>query len=185
MIFLEGKRLYLRGLEESDANGNYPLWLNSESVCKGNSHHVYPYSREDAVLYIRSVQGSRSNLVLAIVLKSQQHIGNIALQSINHVNRSAELSILVGEMDAWGQGYAKEAASLICYHGFASLNLHRISCGTFATNIGMQKVAESLGMSKEGVRRKMIYKNGDYHDVFEYGVLRDEFLEKIKSGDER
>ncbi|MFH0780866.1 MAG: GNAT family protein [Pseudomonadota bacterium] len=186
MIFLEGKRLYLRGLEEGDANGNYPIWLNNESVCRENSHHIYPYTREDAVSYIRSVQGSRSDLVLAIVLKTeQQHIGNIALQSINQLNRSADLSILIGEMDAWGQGYAKEAAKIICYHGFEALNLRRISSGTFASNIGMQRVAESLGMLKEGIRRKMIFKNGDYQDVFEYGILKDEFMQKINNGDAR
>lgn len=186
MTFIEGKRLYLRALEESDANGNYPSWLNNEAVCKENSHHIYPYTRENAVSYIRSINSSQSHLVLAIVLKNQQqHIGNIALQSINHLNRSADLSILIGEMDAWGQGYAKEAASLICYHGFVALNLHRIACGTFANNFGMQRVAEYLGMEKEGVRRKMIFKNGGYQDVFEYGILKDEFMQKINNGDAR
>ena len=113
-----------------------------------------------------------------------RHIGNIALQHIHPVNRAAQFSIVVGEKDSWGQGVGKEAGKLICDHGFQSLNLHRIACGTFENNIAMQRLAEFLGMVKEGVRRKAVYKGGKFLDVIEYGVLRDEY-EKRWSHNER
>lgn len=174
--FIEGERLYLRSLEDIDADGEYPSWLNSAVVCNGNSHHVYPYTKEQAVEYIHQVRQSQTDMVFAIVLKNEdRHIGNIALQLINLIYRSAELSLLIGETDAWGCGYAKEASRLVCNHGFNDLNLRRIGCGTFASNVGMQRVAEALGMKKEGIRRKAIFKNGHYIDLIEYGVLWDEY----------
>lgn len=181
--FLTGPRLHLRPLTESDADGAYPTWFNDAEICHGNSHHVFPYTPEDALDYIRRSRRARDELVLAIALhEGDRHIGNIALQRIHPIDRSAELSIVVGEKDAWGRGYGLEAARLLCDHGFSSLNLHRIACGTFEDNSAMQALARRLGMKEEGRRRKAAFKRGRYLDIVEYGVLRDEYEDHGKSG---
>ena len=174
--FLAGPRLYLRALAEGDADGAYPGWFNDAAVCGGNSHHVFPYTAEAAREYIREAAQTRSALILAIVLREgDRHIGNIALQDIHPIHRAAELSILIGERDAWGGGLAHEAAVLLMAHGFTALNLRRIACGTFGGNSAMQKLALRLGMKEEGRRRQAAFKNGIYEDVVEFGILRDEF----------
>ncbi len=184
--FLLGKNIYLRALTEEDCDGPYPGWFNDADVCKGNSHHVFPYSTPAARTYVRQVNNRKDKLVLAIVRsKDNAHIGNIALDSIDFVNRTAELTIIIGDKSCWKKGYSKEAAKLICDHGFLSLNLNRIACGTFENNIGMQKLAEYLGMVKEGVRRKAVYKSGHYLDVVEYGVLRSEYWECFNKREEK
>lgn len=177
--FLVGEHVYVRGLREEDLEGNYVQWLNDAEVCRHNSHHVFPYSRERAAAYIRSACDSQTALVLAIILKEQdEHIGNISLQNINYVNSSAEFAILLGEKAHWGKGYAKEAAMLLLQHGFMELNLHRIYCATSADNVSMQHLAECLGMVEEGRRREALFKRGKYVDAIEYGVLASEFLNK-------
>jgi RimJ/RimL family protein N-acetyltransferase len=174
--FLQGARLYLSPLEEADLAGPYPAWLNDETACRGNSHHVFPYSLAQAAAYVRSVSQARDELVLAIVLNdADTHIGNVALSRIHPVYRSAEFSILLGDTREWGKGYGREAAELLFRHGFSALNLHRIACGTFASNDGMHRLARSLGMTQEGVRRAAAYKDGNYVDIVEFGILRDEF----------
>jgi ribosomal-protein-alanine N-acetyltransferase len=176
--FLIDKSIYLRPLVEADAGGPYPSWFNDEAVCLGNSHHVFPYTSESALRYIRQVYENRTQLVLAIVLrKGDVHIGNIALQHIHPVYHTAEFSIIIGDKSAWGSGVGKEAGRLICDHGFNAMNLHRIACGTFENNIPMQRLAQYLGMVKEGVRRKAAFKDGGYLDIIEYGVLKEEYLE--------
>ncbi len=177
--FLAGERVALRALRESDADGPYADWLNDAEVCRGNSHHVFPYTRAQALDYIRQVAARRDELVLAVTLRADgRHIGNIALQHIHPVNRSAELSILLGDRAAWGQGCGVEAAELLLAHAFSTLNLERVACGTFGENQAMQKLALRLGMREEGRRRRAVFKDGRYDDVVEYGVLRDEFLER-------
>src|SRR6185503_19056119 len=112
--FLSGPRIYLRALHESDADGPYPGWFNDAEVCRGNSHHVFPYTREGALAYIRNAGQTRDALILAVVLREGgRHIGNIALQDIHPLYRSADLSIVIGERDVWGEGYAYEAAALL------------------------------------------------------------------------
>ena len=176
LSFLKSEKVILRPLTETDTNGNYPNWFNDADVCKGNSHHVYPYTKEQALNYIRSLSSNKNMLVLAIIEKSSNsHIGNVSLQDINFINRCAELAIIIGEKSFWGKGIGREAVQLLMEHGFNSLNLNRIWSGTLETNIGFQKLALSMGMKHEGTRRKAIFKNGAYLDVFEYGILRDEF----------
>ncbi len=182
--FLVGKNIYLRSLTEKDCDGPYPSWFNDTDVCKGNSHHIFSYSTPAARTYVQQVNNRKDKLVLAIVRsKDNAHIGNIALDSINFVNRTAELTIIIGDKSCWKKGYGKESARLICSHGFLALNLNRIACGTFENNIAMQKLAEYLGMLKEGTRRKAVYKAGRHLDVIEYGVLRDEYLARFSQGD--
>lgn len=174
--FLRGDRLYLRALLETDAQGVYPEWFNDAEACLGNSHHVFPYSRQAAAEYIRQSSVPGGDLVLAIVLsEDDRHVGNIALQNIHPLYRSADLTIIIGDRSVWNTGVGKEAARLLCDHGFDTLNLHRIACGTFASNTAMIRLAGHLGMREEGRRRQAAFKNGRYVDVIEFGVLRDEY----------
>jgi RimJ/RimL family protein N-acetyltransferase len=184
-MFLEGARLYLRGLRPSDAAGDYPSWLNDPEVCAGNGHRYFPYGAEEALDFIGSVRGDRTSLVLAMVLKEgDRHVGNISLQGIHPIHRTAEFAILLGAKDCWGKGYAREAGILICRHGFSELDLRRIACGTAENNLGMQALALALGMRPEGRRRGALRKGGRYLDVLEYGMFREEFFAVHPDGED-
>lgn len=177
--FLHGDRVYLRALCESDVDGPYLNWLNDAEVCAGNSHHVVPLTREQALRFVVDSVDRNKALHLAIVLiEGSRHIGNVALQRIDWLSRSAELSILIGEKDCWGKGYGRESCRIVIEHGFRAMNLNRIHCGTYDSNAGMVGVAEALGMKLEGKRREAAYKNGHYLDVLEFGLLRSEFERK-------
>ncbi|MCI5059226.1 MAG: GNAT family N-acetyltransferase [Flavobacteriales bacterium] len=175
-VFLEGEQIYLRALEERDLSGNYFQWLNDDEVCEFNSHATFPNTEVKMRDYFNSVSNTQNAIVLAIVdKKTDQHIGNISLQRIDWVSRSAEFAILLGEKDFWNKGVSSEAGFLLCSYGFERLNLNRIYCGTSEKNVGMQKLALKLNMVKEGERRAAMFKNGEYCNVYEYGVLKNEF----------
>ncbi len=177
--FLESKRVGLRVLCEDDVNGNYRFWLNDGLVCKYNSHHKFPATIEDLRAYIKRGYQDKSMIVLAIVFKdNSEHIGNVALQDIDYISRCAEFAMLLGQQSYWRQGIGKEVGQLIIDHGFIELGLNRINLGASAENIGTQKLAENLGFIKEGVRRKMLYKNGKFNDIIEYGLLRSDWEKK-------
>ena len=178
--FLAGERLYLRPLEESDADGEYPGWLNDDEVSRGNAHNRFPYTRQAALEYIRRAGTTQDAVILAMILREGDvHVGNISLQRIEPVWRSAEFAILVGAKSCWGKGYGEEAGRLLLDHAFFTLNLHRVYCGTFSTNVGMQRLAEKLGMEEEGRRREAAFKEGLWLDVLEYGVLRQTYVERF------
>lgn len=175
-VFLKGKTIYLRSLEEEDLTAEYLQWLNDEEVCEFNSHATYPNNKSKMRSYFES-QGSNNSVIVFAILTNDgdKHIGNISLQGIQPIHRSAEFAILMGDKNYWGQGVATEASLIVVNYAFERLNLHRIHCGTSSKNVGMQKLAAKLKMREEGRRIGAMYKNGNFVDIVEYGVLKDEF----------
>jgi len=171
-IFLQGELVSLRVLSHTDVEGNYRNWLNNEEVVRYNSHGRFPQTPETLMSYVTAVRSSNTDLVLAVTEKnSGKHVGNISLQSINWVDRNAEIAFLLGELEYRGKGLMFDAGQLMIRHGFAALNLHRIYCGTSSENTAMLKLAEKLGMQQEGVRKEAIFKQDKYTDIIEFGIL--------------
>jgi len=171
--FLVGKQFYLRGLEEKDLTGNYFQWFNDQAVCLGNNHWRFPNNEYKMRSYLESIYRDNDKLVLAIIHKKRNvHIGNIALLDIDWINRNSNFAIIIGEKKYWGSGAGLEAGQLIISHGFNELGLVRIGCGTIDNNEGMKKLALKLGMKKEGRRKKAIYRNGKFHDLIDYGIVK-------------
>jgi RimJ/RimL family protein N-acetyltransferase len=179
MIFIKGERVILEPLDENHLGTEYKQWLNDPEINRFTSRSSYPLNLAACKDYVQSCQ-SAERIVLAISIEFpgqphfKIHIGNISLQKINLINRTAELAILIGERQ--GEGYGLEAAKLVCAHGFNQLGLNRIYCGTHAENIGMQKLALKLGMQEEGRSRKALFKNGEFADVIHYGMLQEDFI---------
>lgn len=173
---LQGKRLYLRPLELGDADGNYPSWLNNPDVCRYNSHGDTLYTREMAHAYIANTIDNPTIKAFAICLNdSNQHVGNISLQQISVKNQSAEFAILIGEPSLYGSSIGYEASQRLFTYAFTVLKLHRIHCGTHIENIGMQRLALKLGMIQEGKRRDALFKNNQFADIVEYGLLYNDY----------
>jgi RimJ/RimL family protein N-acetyltransferase len=177
--------IYFRKVDIGDRN--YQSWFNDPDVSKFNSHGLFPYTPNDQNAFGNLVEENfNSKTPNAITLKIYGSIpgnmglcwswvGNISLQSINWINRSAEFAIVVGDTRYWGKGYGYEAAKLLFNHGFNKLNLHRIWTGTAETNTGMRKLAEKLRMLEEGKFTDGMFLNGEYVDIITYRSLQKEF----------
>ncbi len=172
--FLTGKKIYLRALEEKDIAGDYFQWFNDMNTCRYNSHAVFPNSEKRMREYLADVSDTKSAVVFAIVeKKTDRHVGNVSIQNIDWISRSAEIAFIIDARHA-GKGYGYEAGRMTVDYAFERLNLVRVYCGTSSENVPMQKLAAKLGMKREGIRQKAMYKMGKYADIYEYGVLREE-----------
>jgi RimJ/RimL family protein N-acetyltransferase len=174
IVFLDGERLYLRPLEESDLDCCM-RWINDSEILQflGRKH---PMGRVQEKEWITSQYGSESQLNLAVVLKDgDRHIGNCGFNEIDAANRSAVFGIMLGEKDAWNQGYGPEAAKLIVDYGFDQLGLHRIELDVFSFNLRAQKAYEKIGFRPEGIRRESYFRNGRFHDTHTLSILESEW----------
>jgi RimJ/RimL family protein N-acetyltransferase len=175
MIYPLSHDYYVRPLSESDVDGPYPGWFEDQDVCRYNSHGKLFRTKEHFRAYVASLDhGDR--MVWAICHDADGHIGNVSLQNISPIHRNAEFAIIVGNKAHWGKGASTQASRKILEHGFSKLNLHRIYCGTAASNVGMNKLALRLGMTLEGRRRSQLWLEGAWDDVLEYGLLREDFV---------
>ena len=75
----------------------------------------------------------------------------------------------------WGKGYAVEAATAVLKLGFGQLGLHRIWADCDPRNTASCRVAQHLGMKREGHLRENYYLKGEWCDTAVYGILEDEW----------
>jgi RimJ/RimL family protein N-acetyltransferase len=173
--FLTGKQIYLSALAKEDITADYISWLNDKDVCRENSHATFPNTSEKTMAYVEAVSKTNSEVVLAIKWKkNNEHIGNISLQRINWVSRSAELAIIIGNKKYWNKGVGTEAYRLMIDYAFDRLNLNRISSGQTLRNKGMINVCIKCGMKEEGIARESMFKEGEYIDTVTYSILSKE-----------
>jgi [ribosomal protein S5]-alanine N-acetyltransferase len=104
-------------------------------------------------------------------------IGTVSLRRYAR-DRRAELGYWLGA-EAWGQGFATEATDVLVDFGFRELGLSRIYAQVIDGNDASCRVLDKLGMMNEGVRRRHIRKGKKLCDVIMYGLLRDEWQDRV------
>lgn len=174
MIYALSQDYHVRPLAEEDLDGPYLGWFEDQEVCRYNSHGKF-FKTRSAFRQFLGELNREDRVVWAIVHAQDGHIGNISLQEISLIDRTAELAIIIGDKRHWGRGVGAMAGRALLRHAFEKLNLERVGCGTAATNEGMKKLALALGMTHEGTRRAALFLEGARVDVLEYGILRAEF----------
>lgn len=174
MIYTLGRDYHVRPLSEDDLDGPYIGWFQDQDVCRYNSHGKFFKTRTAFAEYLRELN-REDRVVWAICHAADGHIGNISLQELSLINRTAELAIILGDRRHWGKGVGLLAGRRLLDHGFRKLGLERIYCATAATNEPMKRLARKLGMTLEGTRRQHLFLEGARVDMVEYGILRSEF----------
>lgn len=126
-----------------------------------------------------SYMANRSTTIrCAIVTETEDTIlGLISITSINQLNQSGVLHIMIGDKENQGKGIGYFAVTEMINHAFSNLNLHRIELDVLTSNTVAQKLYEKCGFVKEGLRRKAVYKHGEYVDMYIYAILREDFDE--------
>jgi ribosomal-protein-alanine N-acetyltransferase len=74
----------------------------------------------------------------------------------------------------WGNGYATEIAKGLIKFGFEKMNLHKVEAGVQTENIRSIRVLEKAGMTREGLRRKILPIRGEWKDNYLYGIVEDD-----------
>ena len=154
----------------------YYKWRNDETVAVfDQSEFLRPRSYEEIEdwaqilvnghTYIASVDGV--------------YIGTIALMKVDERNRHAELAIVIGEKDYWSKGYGSQMMHTLLEYGFEGLNLERLYLHVFSFNERAIKFYEKFNFKHEGTLRNMLYRNGKYHDLLAYGLMRDEWQRNL------
>ncbi len=163
----------LSPLGPSDANSAYLAWLNDPEVLRYRGPKAFPTTMPELVEWIASLP-ARNDLVLSVRMRSdRRHIGNISLNSILWVHRSAELAIMIGEKDVWGSGYGSEAMELLTAHAFTAMGLNRLSADS--PNPAFHAAMRKLGWVHEGTRRSAFLVDGAFVDFECWGLLAQEW----------
>lgn len=173
---LHTDRLRLRPFDDADADALYAMQ---------SSAHVLRYwdappwtERDRAVKFIAKCRqmaedGTGARLAVDRV-EGGAFIGWISLTRWNPDYRSAALGYCFIE-DAWGHGYATEAAHAVLQWAHETLDLNRVQAETDTRNVGSARVLEKVGFVHEGTLRQDCVVNGDVSDSWVYGLIRSDW----------
>ena len=168
-------RIYLRALEPEDYLISVK-WRNDEEIQNMVGGPKYFVSSEREKQWVIDMINSNDKLVLAICLKkNDKYIGNVILQSIDWINRSAHVPIMIGDKSEWNKGYAMEARMQMLKFAFEERGIERIYAYVMESNINSIKLHEKCGYLQEGILRKSVFKNGKFYNQIILSILKEEF----------
>ena len=110
---------------------------------------------------------------LIIKKTGKEVIGVAGLKSSNDRFRMGEIYYNLSP-DHWGWGFATEVAQRLINFGFEKLKLHRIEAGVATGNKRSIRVLEKVGMTNEGIRRKILPIRGEWKDNYHFAILEDD-----------
>jgi RimJ/RimL family protein N-acetyltransferase len=171
---LTGRKVYLRPFSRDDLP--YIQKWSSDAELRRMIGEVAPMSRAETEKWYKELLGDKDRIWFVIVLKEGDRvIGEAGLLRMFRPWRNTDMTIIIGEEDAWGKGYGTEVGRLLLDYAFRRLGFHRISVGVVGFNKRALRFWESLGFKKEGVERDEYYYNNEYSDGIMMSILEDEF----------
>lgn len=172
---LTGERVELRRHQRE----NYPLyqgWYGDREVWRLTSWTESPMEPPAVNRLFDDRELSPADDSFAIHRRREREpVGVVSLMNINEGNASADLSVVLGPVEARGQGYGSEAIALILDYGFERLGLYRIGLSVFEFNEAAISTYERLGFRKEGRLRQAVERNGVLYDALLMSLLRPEW----------
>ncbi|MCG8698501.1 MAG: GNAT family N-acetyltransferase [Bacteroidales bacterium] len=74
----------------------------------------------------------------------------------------------------WGKGYGTEISKHLIHVGFKDFDLQKVEAGVATENIRSIRVLEKSGMTREGLRRKILPIRGEWLDNYHYAIVKDD-----------
>ncbi|TFE24519.1 GNAT family N-acetyltransferase [Cohnella luojiensis] len=172
---IDGKNMNLRYARESDLEA-YLAFLQDPEMTRLTGSQA-EFTRDQIADWIRKIgviHEERVDFMIALK-ETDELIGEVVLNEIDSVNRSANIRIAIQGTSHRGKGYGTEAMIHMLRHGFETLKLHRIHLGVYAFNPRAIHVYEKIGFQREGVERDALYQDGEFHDMIMMSMLEDEY----------
>ena len=128
---------------------------------------------------INALESHEKGDVLRFVIcvgESEIPVGMISANSIDHINKTCEISRMIAP-ESRGLGIVKKAMILVYDYLYSQLGVNRIESRVLEDNIASIRSQEKFGSVQEGVLRKAIFKDGKFKDLICFAMLREEFYE--------
>lgn len=173
---IETERLLLRPVTLEDAEGMYEYSSNEETTYFV-SYNQYQ-SIDDAYFSIANFFMDQPLGKYGIELKKEKKfIGTIGIH-VESQKMNAEIGYILNPK-YHRKGYMTEAGRALLALGFEKMELEKIYALCDSRNVASAGVMKKLGMKQEAHRRHhSLSKDGEWIDMLEYAILKDEYFEK-------
>ncbi|MCB0368438.1 MAG: GNAT family N-acetyltransferase [Bdellovibrionales bacterium] len=172
---IKTRRLILRPLAKND----YKEWLDAYSggLPKQNKWDLEPRKAKNcSKIWFNKILRDLNRLakaddyyrLYAFEKKTGQIVGQVDFDIyVRSTHQFANFGYQIFNRH-WGNGFGKEAASKGLKFGFKDLKLNRLEAAINLDNKLSIKLARSIGMRKEGIKKRYWYENGKWTDHLVY-----------------
>lgn len=178
--------VFLRAFEQND----YILinkWRNDPQIQKLTCGDFRYVSSEREKEWVRDkMMNNQTDNYLAICLNndSQEMIGYISVNNINHLHRTADGgAVVIGNYTYRDGATLIDALKILLSFVFDTLNINRFTGFCLEDHKYSRLIMESFLYKLEGCKREAVYKNGAYHNELIYSILREEYYSYIENGE--
>lgn len=168
----ETRRLLLRPIEESDAQGLHAAFGDAETMRFWDSLPSIDLAETASRIRQTLAAEQRWHGMWAIMARSGGLAGMINYHAVDPRNRRLALGWIV--VPAFQhQGLMTEAAQIILHHCFAAMDMHRIEALIEPENTASRGLAVKLGFTQESdAMRDRLLVAGQYRPLMMYGLLQ-------------
>ncbi len=172
--FIIGERVTLRRIERGDLP-RIRGWLDDPEV-RGMIGATKPMTEEEADAWFDDVTGDPGRAWFVVIRDEDDRvIGEAGLLRLFPEWRTTDMSVIIGEREAWGQGHGTEAGNLLLDYAFDYLGLHRVAIGVVGFHEEALWFWKKLGFKQEGVQRDGYLHDGKFYDFVMMSILEDEW----------
>lgn len=178
---IRGTCVNLRAVEIAD----YPLlarWLNDPEVMVHWGRPGTTLSLEEVEREQRAEAARTTSRKYMIETLDGGAIGQIDYYDLDWQNRSAWVSIMIGEPNYWSGGYGTDAMRALLSYLFRQLDLHRVALTTHESNVRAQRSYAKNGFVPEGTLRDWAFFESRWVNGLLMSVLKDDFLHLSAGG---
>lgn len=176
MTALDGPTVRLRPLAPAEYRRVHDWYLDPELVAPFD--RFSPDSFDDFVRSLEAAPDDPTSLAPRFAVEARETgelVGAVGHYLPHPVLEYLEVWYLIGEPRARGHGYGREAVELLVTHLFATRSVERVGAVVDVDNVASNRLAEGLGLRREGMLRSALFHHGRWHDVNVYGITRPEW----------
>ena len=174
---LETERLLLREIVQADSLALFEVHGDPESM---RWFGVDPLPNEEAAAKLVDLFASWRTLAnpgtrWGLQVKGQSKlVGSCGLFGWNQNWRKCTVGYEL-HPQVRGNGYMNEALRAVLPWGFKHMELNRAEAQVHPSNAASLRSIEKLGFKREGLLRQVGFWSGQYHDMYQYSLLRQEW----------
>lgn len=152
-------------------NVAYVAWLGDPDVVRYSEQRHRTHTLESCRAFVEGFGDGPSRLWAIERREDRAHIGNIHAD-IDAVNGLADVAILIGARDAWGQGYGLEAWNAVLGWCLGDGGIRKVVAGCMKSNAAMRRIMEKSAMRPDGERRRHYLLDGRPEDLIFFAKFR-------------
>jgi RimJ/RimL family protein N-acetyltransferase len=144
----------------------YVAWLNDKEVVRFSEQRHKTHTLETCETYFHEVYIS-DDYFLAIELAIngvRHHVGNLGV-TVDKVNNSADLSIIIGEKSYWGSGIGTRAWRLLAQTLLERMSFRLLTAGAMSINTPMLKLFLRSNMKIDAILPERFLWDGEPIDL--------------------